>query len=448
MMKKEREDELELFKELHKREKDRASSLLQPISSDEFDANHSFYRFPSTKKDGSHPNYDFFSAASNGKSDYDWLKTPPATPLFPSLEMEATGPPSLLLQREITIVQPLSRLSGSSTAMKNKNISDRTTSSSTTPDRGVAAKSPSTSTSTSRPNIPTGASFRHSAQSQRTSPPILNLNTNNTAAAAVKNNIVTSSTAAVATEPTPEEPQGKPTSSLHHQIPAASPTIGIHSLRDPTPATTSTCTSSRNGIGKSTKTLPQQQSRRSSSSTRPAGLTTSHHDVLDHPPPPPMRLVDRASSASRVRPPGNGISIGTHQNQTKASTSSNSVTTTKPRRHSVTRSSIITSNTTPPTATRQSTTKTTTSPSSSYSNRQKFHTSTTKTNNSTSGTSTSTNSSSKQIFGSKMVDKVISARKAASGSDQQSKPAAPNSPGLGFGRISAPRNMVLNQRGT
>ncbi|CAN1786211.1 hypothetical protein LINPERHAP1_LOCUS17157, partial [Linum perenne] len=438
MMKKEREDELELFKELHKREKDRASSLLQPISSDEFDANHSFYRFPSTKKDGSHPNYDFFSAASsNGKSDYDWLKTPPATPLFPSLEMETTGPPSLLLQREITIVQPLSRLSGSSMAMKNKNTSDRTTSTSTstTPDRGVAAKSPSTSTSTSRPNIPTGASFRHFAQ--RTSPPTLNLNTNNTAPASVKNNIVTSSTAAVATEPTPVESQGKPTSSNHLQNPAALPTTGIHSLRDPTPTTTTTTCSSRNGIGKSTKTLPQQ-SRRSSSSTRPAGLTTSHHDVADHPPqPPPMRLVDRASSTSRVRPPG----IGSHQNQTKASTSSNSVTTTKPRRHSVTRSSIITSNTTPPTATRQSTTKTTTSPSSSYSNRQKFHTSTTKTNNGTSGSSTSTSTSNKQIFGSKMVDKVISARKAASGSDHQSKPAAPNSPGLGFGRISAPRNM-------
>ena len=36
------------------------------------------------------------------------LKTPPATPLFPSLEME--NGPELVTQREIPIVQPLSRV--------------------------------------------------------------------------------------------------------------------------------------------------------------------------------------------------------------------------------------------------------------------------------------------------------------------------------------------------
>lgn len=37
------------------------------------------------------------------------MKTPPATPLFPSLEMEATAP-ELVVQREIPIIQPLSRV--------------------------------------------------------------------------------------------------------------------------------------------------------------------------------------------------------------------------------------------------------------------------------------------------------------------------------------------------
>ncbi|KAI3923296.1 hypothetical protein MKW92_008740 [Papaver armeniacum] len=39
-----------------------------------------------------------------GKNDYDWLKTPPATPLFPSLEMEMD--PEFVIQREIPILQP------------------------------------------------------------------------------------------------------------------------------------------------------------------------------------------------------------------------------------------------------------------------------------------------------------------------------------------------------
>lgn len=39
------------------------------------------------------------------------LKTPPATPLFPSLEMETTNYlPELLVQREIPILQPLTRV--------------------------------------------------------------------------------------------------------------------------------------------------------------------------------------------------------------------------------------------------------------------------------------------------------------------------------------------------
>jgi hypothetical protein len=37
------------------------------------------------------------------------LKTPPATPLFPSLEMDAPAP-ELVIQREIPIVQPFSRV--------------------------------------------------------------------------------------------------------------------------------------------------------------------------------------------------------------------------------------------------------------------------------------------------------------------------------------------------
>ncbi|CAL5363042.1 unnamed protein product [Camellia sinensis] len=119
---KDRRDEEEvllLFREMHKQEKDRTVSLLQPVS-DEFEANGNYplYRMASVKKGsgGGGGGYEFL-ADQSGKNDYDWLKTPPATPLFPSLEMEANSP-QLFVQREIPIIQPFSRFSGNSVTTK------------------------------------------------------------------------------------------------------------------------------------------------------------------------------------------------------------------------------------------------------------------------------------------------------------------------------------------
>nr|XP_043639856.1 uncharacterized protein LOC122610969 [Erigeron canadensis] len=100
---KDRDEDLVLFREMHKRDKDRVVSLLQPVS-DEFEPN------------GNYPYYGMSSAkkgpaflGENEKNDYDWLKTPPATPLFPSLEMETKNALELVVQRELPIMQPLSR---------------------------------------------------------------------------------------------------------------------------------------------------------------------------------------------------------------------------------------------------------------------------------------------------------------------------------------------------
>ncbi|OVA02672.1 hypothetical protein BVC80_9093g13 [Macleaya cordata] len=92
-MKKEKEEELALFLEMRRREKERSNLLLQ--NSDDLDA-------PLGSKPGSSPIYkmvsstpprktvtDQFLNSENDKNDYDWLLTPPGTPLFPSLEMEA-----------------------------------------------------------------------------------------------------------------------------------------------------------------------------------------------------------------------------------------------------------------------------------------------------------------------------------------------------------------------
>ncbi|KAK4425005.1 hypothetical protein Salat_1694100 [Sesamum alatum] len=92
---KDRDEELSFFRDLQKREKDQAASLLQPVS-DEFE--------PNGGRKGSGVEF----LGESGKNDYNWLKTPPATPLFPSLEMETSGQ-ELVIQRELPIIQPLSR---------------------------------------------------------------------------------------------------------------------------------------------------------------------------------------------------------------------------------------------------------------------------------------------------------------------------------------------------
>ncbi|XP_042419322.1 uncharacterized protein LOC122007861 [Zingiber officinale] len=48
---------------------------------------------------------DFLNAESS-KHDYDWLKTPPATPLFPSIEMEASQANPVLC-KDIALLHPL-----------------------------------------------------------------------------------------------------------------------------------------------------------------------------------------------------------------------------------------------------------------------------------------------------------------------------------------------------
>ncbi|KAF9594473.1 hypothetical protein IFM89_031591 [Coptis chinensis] len=92
-MMKEKDDELALFLEMRKREKERNNLLLH--NSEEFEA-------PLGSKPGSSPIFkivqsapirktptDDFLNSENDKNDYDWLLTPPGTPLFPSLEMDS-----------------------------------------------------------------------------------------------------------------------------------------------------------------------------------------------------------------------------------------------------------------------------------------------------------------------------------------------------------------------
>ncbi|XVE52516.1 hypothetical protein DITRI_Ditri02bG0128400 [Diplodiscus trichospermus] len=97
-MMKEKEEELALFLEMRKREKEQ-SNLLHNHTSEDFD-----FDSPLGSKPGTSPIFnlsaptttparktggasDDFLNSDSDKNDYDWLLTPPDTPLFPSLEM-------------------------------------------------------------------------------------------------------------------------------------------------------------------------------------------------------------------------------------------------------------------------------------------------------------------------------------------------------------------------
>ncbi|KAJ8540466.1 hypothetical protein K7X08_030385 [Anisodus acutangulus] len=86
----EKEEELALFFEMRRKEKERDDLLFQ--NNDEFDGSNTggspIFNIGSTttvRKNGA----DDFLNADNDKNDYEWLLTPPSTPLFPSLEMES-----------------------------------------------------------------------------------------------------------------------------------------------------------------------------------------------------------------------------------------------------------------------------------------------------------------------------------------------------------------------
>ncbi|XP_074570386.1 uncharacterized protein LOC141826982 [Curcuma longa] len=100
MEEEEEQKDLVLFGEILKRDKERAISLLQPESI-EFEPAQDLYRLHQI----SLGRRDFLNAESS-KHDYDWLKTPPATPLFPSIEMEATSRAKPVLHKDIALLHP------------------------------------------------------------------------------------------------------------------------------------------------------------------------------------------------------------------------------------------------------------------------------------------------------------------------------------------------------
>ncbi|KAL2581570.1 hypothetical protein GLYMA_15G228000v4 [Glycine max] len=150
----ERDEDLTLFRELRKHQNERVSSLFHCVNSEEFECgtntdsgNFSLYRISSGKKE-----YGLEFLETN-KNDYDWLKTPPATPLFPSLEMEPSS--QLVVQKELPISQVISRFAWSTRDVeaqpKPKSIDGKATTKSTK--AKLPTRSMTTSHNKQRPSI-------------------------------------------------------------------------------------------------------------------------------------------------------------------------------------------------------------------------------------------------------------------------------------------------------
>ncbi|WOL14953.1 hypothetical protein Cni_G23734 [Canna indica] len=165
---KEADEELALFLEMRKLEKERNNLLLH--NGAELDP-------PLGSKPGTAPIFkiassaparkagiDDFLNADNEKNDYDWLLTPPGTPLFPSLDTESKISPASSTSTGTPKARPnvlKSRLGNASDPPRNISLRQQTSSSGLN-SSGVGIRRPSSSggptQSATRPTTPNGRS--------------------------------------------------------------------------------------------------------------------------------------------------------------------------------------------------------------------------------------------------------------------------------------------------
>ncbi|XP_050250742.1 uncharacterized protein LOC126697705 isoform X1 [Quercus robur] len=238
---KEKEEELALFLEMKKREKERNDLLLN--GSEEFDA-------PLGSKPGTSPIFnissstpaptrktgaDDFLNSENDKNDYDWLLTPPGTPLFPSLEMES----------QKTVMSQLGTPKARPTALKSRLanpqlepttrsnlVSKQATSSPGLNTSSAGIRRPSSSGGPgSRPATPTGRpTLTTTSKPSRSSTPTsrASLPSTRPSVSATRPTVSAARPTVTATKPTisatkPTVPASKPT------VPASKPTVPARS---------------------------------------------------------------------------------------------------------------------------------------------------------------------------------------------------------------------------
>ncbi|KDP44785.1 hypothetical protein JCGZ_01285 [Jatropha curcas] len=332
-MMKEKEEELALFLEMKKREKEQNNLLLN--NSEEFDAplgskpgtspifNISSTATPARKASGA----DDFLNSDNDKNDYDWLLTPPGTPLFPSLEMES----------QKTVMSQIGTPKARPTALKSRLanpqpepptrgslVSKQSTSSPGLNSSGAGIRRPSSSGGPgSRPATPTGRpTLTSTSKPSRSSTPTSRATLLSCkAVSATKPNVSAAKPAASATKPTtvptrsstpsrstarPSTPTARPsippskstsrasTPTRRPSTPSSATTISAPPIKSSAAVTKTAPTTARNPVP-SRGTSPTVKSRPWKPSEMP-GFS------LDAPPNLRTSLPDRPLSATRGRP--------------------------------------------------------------------------------------------------------------------------------------------------
>ncbi|KAL3838093.1 hypothetical protein ACJIZ3_022684 [Penstemon smallii] len=332
-MKDNKDEDLALFREMRNREKER-DNLLQ--NSDEFDA-------PLGQLTGSVPIFNIptatpapvrktgveeFLNSDNDKSDYDWLLTPPGTPLFPSLEMESQktvmsqlGTPKA---RPTALKSRLADLQLEPAARSNMSSRQPTTSPGLDSSSGGLRRPSSSGGPASRPATPTGRSTSRSNLTSASNRPILSTVARPTSTTSSKISSTTSKSSRSST-PTSRAslPSAKPTvpprsstptarstvrsstPTRRPSVPASNPTSRAATpTRRPTAVSSATLTSSSVAKPVSTTVRNHVQPRSSSPITRPKPWNPSDMPGFSLDVPPNLRtsLPDRPPSATRGRP--------------------------------------------------------------------------------------------------------------------------------------------------
>ncbi|CAH8384833.1 unnamed protein product [Eruca vesicaria subsp. sativa] len=299
----EKDEELSLFLEMRRREKEQDSLLLN--NPDEFET-------PLGSKPGTSPVFNISSGAAparktsppddflnseGDKNDYEWLLTPPGTPLFPSLEMESHR--TMMSQngdskgRPATLTSRLANSSSETAARNHLTSRQQTSSPGLSSSNGSTRRPTSSGGPGSRPSTPTGRSSSLTTNSKSSRPSTPTSRTTSISSTTRPPLTNSRSTASATTKPTP--PMSRSTSSSRLTPSASKPTP--RSAGSTTRSTTSTATTTRSaGPSRSTTPLSRSTARSSTPTSRP---TLPPPKTISRSATPTRRPVSSATTTSK-----------------------------------------------------------------------------------------------------------------------------------------------------
>ncbi|KAG2587074.1 polycystic kidney disease protein 1-like 3 [Panicum virgatum] len=308
---KEKDEELALFLEMRRREKERGAAagdgMLQldppppaePKPAAYKVAGGGFRRAPGGAD-------DFLNADAGDKNDYDWLLTPPGTPLFPSLDVESKRSPVSQVGTPKTRPTALkSRLANHQDPPSRTNLPLRTESSNSL-NSAATTRRPSSSggltSNSSRPSTPTGrpALAANSKGSRPSTPTARATVPAKTGVSAPRSSTPTSrSTLPSARSTTPSSRAAGPAS----RNPAPTGRASAPASRSSTPTSRSSIPATRSTTPSSRPSIPAQSkpTSRASTPTRRPSVPSAQHGNLAAPVRPSSISAQHGNLAAPVR---------------------------------------------------------------------------------------------------------------------------------------------------